>query len=110
MREAFLADQPASLGPGVTSDKIGYELDWYMDWTINDHFTASFVAAAVVLPVCYAIQSRKSGPPAVPLNIIGDFAAMSGVELAGIGADTTFSGFERELRWNQAYHHLVTGP
>jgi hypothetical protein len=41
----FLADQPASLGPGVTSDKIGYELDWYMDWTLNDHFTVSFVAA-----------------------------------------------------------------
>jgi hypothetical protein len=41
----FLADQPASLGAGVTSDKIGYELDWYMDWNINDHFTASFVAA-----------------------------------------------------------------
>jgi hypothetical protein len=41
---------------------------------------------------------------------IGDFAAMSGIELAGIGAGTTYAGFERELRWNQAYHHLVTGP
>ena len=28
---------------------------------------ASFVAAAVVLPVCYAIQSRRSGPP-VPVT------------------------------------------
>jgi hypothetical protein len=41
----FLADQPASLGAGVTSDKIGYELDWYMDWSLNDNFTVSFVAA-----------------------------------------------------------------
>jgi L-arabinose isomerase len=44
------------------------------------------------------------------LEVIGDFAAMSGVELAGIGAETTYAGFERELRWNQAYHHLVAGP
>jgi hypothetical protein len=41
----FIADQPASLGPGVTSDEVGYELDWYMDWAINDNFIVSFVAA-----------------------------------------------------------------
>lgn len=41
----FLLDHPESLGPGVTSDKIGYELDWYMDWTLNDNFIVSFVAA-----------------------------------------------------------------
>lgn len=39
----FLLDVPASAG--VTSDKVAKELDWYMDWSINDHFTASFVAA-----------------------------------------------------------------
>ncbi|GAB3061865.1 threonine/serine exporter family protein [Intrasporangium mesophilum] len=33
---------------------------------------ASFVAAAVVLPVCYAIQSRKSGPP-VPVTFLPTF-------------------------------------
>jgi len=41
----FLADQPGSLGPGVTSRDIAFELDWYMDWKLNDNFTASFVAA-----------------------------------------------------------------
>jgi L-arabinose isomerase len=35
---------------------------------------------------------------------------MSGIEIAAIGADTTYASFEKELRWNQAYHHLVTGP
>ena len=39
----FRLDQPASVG--VTSDEIALELDWYMDWSINDHFVLSFVAA-----------------------------------------------------------------
>lgn len=39
----FLLDQPASAG--VTSDELAYELDWYMDWTVNDNFVMSFVAA-----------------------------------------------------------------
>ena len=44
------------------------------------------------------------------LEIVTDFAAMAGVELAAINRDTSFASFERELRWNQAYHHLTTGP
>ena len=39
----FLADEPARLG--VTSDDVALELDWYMDWNVNDNFTVSFVAA-----------------------------------------------------------------
>jgi hypothetical protein len=39
----FLLDQPVSAG--VISDEVAYELDWYMDWTINDNFVMSFVAA-----------------------------------------------------------------
>ena len=30
---------------GVTSDKVAYELDWYMDWSVNDNIIISFVAA-----------------------------------------------------------------
>jgi hypothetical protein len=30
---------------GIVSDDIATELDWYMDWSVNDHFTVSFVAA-----------------------------------------------------------------
>lgn len=32
----------------------------------------AFLAAAVVLPVCYAIQSRRSGPP-VPVTFLPTF-------------------------------------
>lgn len=39
----FVLDQPASAG--VTSDDVALELDWYMDWTVNDNFIVSFVAA-----------------------------------------------------------------
>ena len=31
--------------PGVASKNLATELDWYMDWTVNDNFTLSFVAA-----------------------------------------------------------------
>ncbi len=41
----FRADQPATLAPGVTSDKIATELDAYADWQINGNFLVSFVAA-----------------------------------------------------------------
>ena len=41
----FRFDRPESLGPLVTSDDVGYELDWYMDWSVNDNITLSFVAA-----------------------------------------------------------------
>ena len=30
---------------GVTSDDVAYELDWYMDWSVNDNIIISFVAA-----------------------------------------------------------------
>ena len=41
----FRTDQPASFGSGVTSDKVGVELDSYVDWKVNGNFTASFVLA-----------------------------------------------------------------
>lgn len=41
----FQLDQPASFGPLVTSDAVAMELDWYMDWTVNDNLIISFVAA-----------------------------------------------------------------
>lgn len=46
----------------------------------------------------------------VDLEVIADFADMSGVELAAIGPGTSFAAFSRELRWNQAYHHLIATP
>ena len=41
----FQLDKPASLGPQVTSDEVAYELDWYMEWSVNDYLSLSFVAA-----------------------------------------------------------------
>lgn len=41
----FLFDNPAAAGEGVTSDKVGNELDWYADWAINDNFMLSLVLA-----------------------------------------------------------------
>jgi len=39
----FTLDHPASAG--VTSDSVATELDWYMDWSVNDNVTLSFVVA-----------------------------------------------------------------
>ena len=41
----FLADKPEALGPEVTSSDLAFELDWYMDWKVNENFTFSFVGA-----------------------------------------------------------------
>ena len=41
----FQLDKPASFGPQVTSDDVAHELDWYMDWSVNDNVTLNFVAA-----------------------------------------------------------------
>ena len=41
----FRLDQPASFGPGVTSNHVAIELDAYADWKVNSNFIVSFVAA-----------------------------------------------------------------
>jgi L-arabinose isomerase len=46
---------------------------------------------------------------AVDLEILEDFAEMTRTELLAIDADTTPRGFQRELRWNAAYHRLAQG-
>jgi len=39
----FQLDNAASAG--VTADDVALELDWYMDWAVNDNFLVSFVVA-----------------------------------------------------------------
>ncbi len=46
---------------------------------------------------------------AVGAEVIADFAEMAGCEFLLIGADTTPTGFKKELRWNEAYYHLARG-
>ena len=41
----FALDQPGSYADGVTEKALAFEADWYVDWKINEHFTASLIAA-----------------------------------------------------------------
>jgi hypothetical protein len=41
----FALDQPGSYADGVTEKALAFEADWYVDWKVNEHFTASLVAA-----------------------------------------------------------------
>ncbi len=45
----------------------------------------------------------------VGIEVFRDFAEIAGIELVVIDEDTTFREFQRELRWNQAYHRLAQG-
>jgi len=44
---------------------------------------------------------------AVDAEVLQDFAEMTSVEMLLIDNDTTPRGFQRELRWNAAYHRLA---
>jgi len=46
---------------------------------------------------------------AVGIDVFRDFAEMAQTELVVIDEDTTVRGFQRELRWNQAYYRLAQG-
>ncbi len=41
----FLADKAAAFGPEVTARDLAFEVDWYLDWELNENFTLSFVGA-----------------------------------------------------------------
>jgi len=43
------------------------------------------------------------------IEVIRDFATMTGVELLVIDQETTIEGFSREVRWNAAYWRLAQG-
>jgi len=46
---------------------------------------------------------------AVGIEVFRDFAEIAGTELVVIDEVTTTRGFQRELRWNQAYYRLAQG-
>ncbi|KQZ85096.1 L-arabinose isomerase [Microbacterium sp. Root166] len=46
---------------------------------------------------------------AVGIDVFRDFAEIAKTELVVIDDDTTVRGFQRELRWNQAYYRLAQG-
>lgn len=45
---------------------------------------------------------------AIGVEVLEDFAEMTGTEMLTIDADTTPRTFQRELRWNAAYHRLAS--
>ncbi len=46
---------------------------------------------------------------AVGIEVFRDFAEIARTELVVIDEDTTVRGFQKELRWNQAYYRLAQG-
>jgi len=46
---------------------------------------------------------------ALDAEVLTDFAEMAGVELLLIDEGTSLPAFRKEIRWNQAYHHLARG-
>jgi L-arabinose isomerase len=43
------------------------------------------------------------------VEVLSDLARIAGLELLVIDERTRSDDFEKELRWNQAYHHLARG-
>ncbi len=50
---------------------------------------------------------HTSFSPALTAEHIEDFAEIAGIELLTIDADTTLSGFKKEMRANEAYYRGV---
>ena len=46
---------------------------------------------------------------AVGIDVFQDFAEIAGIELLVIDEATQLRAFQREIRWNQAYHRLAQG-
>jgi L-arabinose isomerase len=78
------------------------------------------VACAVWEPLpCWSTSAEAwlmAGAPhhtvmttAIGAETIDDFAEMTGTELLVIDEATTVRGFQRELRWNDVYHHVAAG-
>ena len=58
----------------------------------------------------YAGGAHHSGfSYSVTSEMLEDFAAMAGIELALIGADTRIPAFKQDLRANEVYYHLARG-
>ncbi|MFC4223342.1 L-arabinose isomerase [Lysinibacter cavernae] len=70
-------------------------------WSPRPNFETSAAAWLVAGAAHHTVMSTQVGA-----EVFTDFADMAGVELLLIDEDTTLRGFEREVRWNAAYHRL----
>ena len=73
-------------------------------WKPAPDFRTSATAWLTAGAAHHTVMSTQLG-----IDVFRDFAAMSGVELLVIDADTTIEGFGREVRWNAAYWRLANG-
>ena len=73
-------------------------------WKPAPDFRTSATAWLTAGAAHHTVMSTQVG-----VEVFRDFAAMSGVELLVIDADTTTEGFAREIRWNAAYWRLAQG-
>jgi L-arabinose isomerase len=73
-------------------------------WKPAPDFRTSATAWLTAGAAHHTVMSTQLG-----VEVFRDFAAMSGVELLVIDADTTIEGFSREVRWNAAYWRLAQG-
>ncbi|WP_203338522.1 L-arabinose isomerase [Nocardioides limicola] len=122
VRLRFVADPGAGLVAGLSDLGDRFRL------TVNEIDLVDPDEDLPMLPVACAVwQPRPSlstsaeawlmaGAPhhtvlskAIGVDVLQDFAEMTGTEIVVIGADTTPRTFQRELRWNAAYHRLAEG-
>ncbi|HTZ22711.1 MAG TPA: L-arabinose isomerase [Streptosporangiaceae bacterium] len=71
-------------------------------WRPKPDFATSATAWLTAGAAHHTVMSTAVGPEAFE-----DFARIAGIELLTIDNATTVRGFERELRWNQAYYRLA---
>ena len=73
-------------------------------WKPAPDFRTSATAWLTAGAAHHTVMSTQLG-----IDVLRDFAAMSGVELLVIDAETTSESFGREVRWNAAYWRLANG-
>ena len=122
MRLRFVADP----GPGVVAGMC--DLGDRFRLTVNEIDVVEPDQELPRLPVACAVWKPRpsmatsaeawlmAGGPhhtvlstAIGVEVLEDFADMTRTEMVTIDTDTTPRAFERELRWNAAYHRLASG-
>ena len=73
-------------------------------WKPEPDFTTSATAWLTAGAAHHTVMSTAIG-----VEVFAEFARMTETELLVIDASTTIGGFEREVRWNAAYHRLARG-
>jgi L-arabinose isomerase len=71
-------------------------------WRPKPDFRTSATAWLMAGAAHHTVMSTQ-----LNIDVFREFARMSRIELLAIDESTTIDSFERELRWNAAYHRLA---